>query len=61
MKYIIEHLNGEIPIDVETIEFESVNVLLTDINGIKYGLPITIEDLNIDEKVLNALNEQYSV
>ena len=61
MKYIIEHLNGETPIDVETIEVDSVNVLLTDLNGVKYGLQLNVEDLNIDDKVLNALNEQYSV
>ena len=61
MNYKIEYLNGETPIDVEIIKVESVNVLLTDVNGIKYGLQLNVKDLNIDDKVLTALNEQYAV
>tara|TARA_R110000751_G_scaffold112175_2_gene210965 strand:+ start:74 stop:259 length:186 start_codon:yes stop_codon:yes gene_type:complete len=61
MKYKIEYLNGDNPIESDSITVESVNVIITDVNGIKYGLQLNIEDLNIDDKVLNALNEQYKV
>lgn len=60
MKYTIEHLNNGEPIDSETIEAIGVNVLITDKDGNKYGLPVTIENLNIDDLVLNEM-EKYKI
>lgn len=61
MKYIIEQLNGVNPIESKNIIVESVNVIITDVNGIKYGLPVKVEDLNIKDKVLTSLNKQYGI
>jgi len=60
MKYKIEYLNGDKLIESDSITVESVNVIITDVNGVKYGLPVKIEDLNIDDKVLESLS-QYAV
>lgn len=61
MKHTVNHLNGATPIETETVVLDSVNVIITDNNGIKYGLQLKVEDLNIDDKILTALNEQYGV
>ena len=60
MKYTIEHLNNGEPIDSKTIEAISVNIIITDTDGNKYGLPIHIENLNIDELVLKEM-EKYKI
>lgn len=61
MDYKIEQLNGGDTINVKSIEVDYVNVFLTDDKNNIFELQLTVEDLNINDKVLKELNNQYEV
>ena len=61
MDYKIEQLNGGDNINVKSIEVDYINVFLTDDKNNIFELQLTVEDLNINDKVLKELNNQYGV
>tara|TARA_R110001599_G_scaffold291242_3_gene494684 strand:+ start:952 stop:1137 length:186 start_codon:yes stop_codon:yes gene_type:complete len=61
MDYKIEQLNGGDTINVKSIEVDYVNVFLSDDKNNIFELQLTVEDLNINDKVLKELNNQYGV
>ena len=61
MDYKIEQLNGGDTINVKSIEVDYINVFLTDDKNNIFELQLTVEDLNINDKVLKELNNQYEL
>jgi hypothetical protein len=60
MNYKFDIVNNNEPIIKPTLKISGVNIILTDESGKEFGVSISIENLNIEDKVLEEL-KKYKV